>query len=455
MSKGGSSTSVEIPEYIENAARNNLQRADFVSKLGYVPQSFGPTVAAFTPMQQSAFGNTAAAADAFGLGTPTGADIYGGMGAPTQFANGVSAYSAAPIFNQTMADFAAARPGQFNAINSMFIDPYGYNPAGFFDMGGLVDVNTGLPTDTTTTTPSTGGGGGGGGGISSTTIPPFTFTPTDVTRTDAAADLNLAIQPDADIFAATPEIIRESQAILATDPTNPRYNDAFRNVFEYQSEQARQDPFGQVTGYGITPEILGQTGVEAFMPPSIGEGQIPEGSFTEDLTRSLTDPGYDPQGTVLSRALGDIFGSTSPQTQARLDAEIAARAASSDNSKQRRASELSGLIQSVGGQELIDSGFEGAGSQRMSLESSFGRLTTSDVVDQANLDQQSIPLGKGSVKDTRKVLDKAAQEGNLGAYVDSFMDKYGGDLNRFKEQTGISSATLKEIQKIAAAKVTA
>ena len=40
MGKGGSSTSVEIPDYIENAARNNLQRADFVSKLGYVPQSY-------------------------------------------------------------------------------------------------------------------------------------------------------------------------------------------------------------------------------------------------------------------------------------------------------------------------------------------------------------------------------------------------------------------------------
>ena len=31
MGKGGSSTSVEIPDDIENAARNNLQRADFVS----------------------------------------------------------------------------------------------------------------------------------------------------------------------------------------------------------------------------------------------------------------------------------------------------------------------------------------------------------------------------------------------------------------------------------------
>ena len=167
MGKGGSSTSVEIPEYIENAARNNLQRADFVSKLGYVPQSFGATTAAFTPMQQSAFGNTAQAADAFGLGTPTGADIYGGMGAPTQFANGVSAYSAAPIFNQTMADFAAARPGQFNAINSMFIDPFGYNPAGAFNMSDLVDINSTPIDDTTTsTTTSTGGSGSGGGGSS-------------------------------------------------------------------------------------------------------------------------------------------------------------------------------------------------------------------------------------------------------------------------------------------------
>ena len=60
--------------------------------------------------------------------------------------------------------------------------------------------------------------------------------------------------------------------------------------------------------------------------------------------------------------------------------------------------------------------------------------------------------GKGSVKETRKVLDQAARDGNLGAYVDSFMDKFGGNLNTFQEKTGISSATLKDIEKIAAAK---
>ena len=159
MGKGGSSTNVEIPDYIENAARNNLARADFVSKLGFVPQSFGPTVAAFTPMQQSAFGNTAQAADAFGLGAPTGADVFGGMGEPTTYADGIRAYSAAPLFNQTMDEFAAARPGQFNAINSMFIDPFGYNPAGIFDMGELVDINS-TPVIDDTSTPTTSGGGG-------------------------------------------------------------------------------------------------------------------------------------------------------------------------------------------------------------------------------------------------------------------------------------------------------
>jgi len=141
-----------------------------------VPQSFGPTVAAFTPMQQSAFGNTAQAANAFGLGAPTGADVFGGMGEPTTYADGIRAYSAAPLFNQTMDAFAAARPGQFNAINSMFIDPFGYNPAGTFDMGSLVDINSTPVIDDTTTstpvtsTPTTGGGGGGSSSIIDTGV---------------------------------------------------------------------------------------------------------------------------------------------------------------------------------------------------------------------------------------------------------------------------------------------
>ena len=51
--KGGSTTSsVEIPEYIEEAARRNLAKAEDISQIGYVPY-YGPDVAAFTPFQEA------------------------------------------------------------------------------------------------------------------------------------------------------------------------------------------------------------------------------------------------------------------------------------------------------------------------------------------------------------------------------------------------------------------
>ena len=151
-------------------------------------------------------------------------------------------------------------------------------------------------------------------------------------------------------------------------------------------------------------------------------------------------------------SFGNIFGQPSQQAQNRYIQEVRQRQVASDNAAQSRESELVNLISGVGGQGLLDSGVELAGDQTMALERQFGTLTTSEVVDQANLEQKSIPLGKGGKDQTRKVLDKAAQEGNLGAYVDSFMDKYGGNLNKFREDTGISSAVIKDIQKIAAAK---
>ena len=123
--KGGStSSSVEIPEYIEKAAQRNLNKAERISQLGYVPY-YGPDVAAFTPMQQASFQNTANVANAFGMGTPTSqSDIMGGMGAPTQYAGGVSGYSSAPIYEQSLDELARQRPGQKSYMDSFFIDPY-------------------------------------------------------------------------------------------------------------------------------------------------------------------------------------------------------------------------------------------------------------------------------------------------------------------------------------------
>lgn len=122
--KGGSTTSeVKIPEYIEAASKANLARASDISKIGYTPY-YGPDVAAFSPMQQAAFQNTADTAGAFGLAAPTSQqDIMGGMPAPTTYAGGVQGYSSAPMYEQSVAELAARRPGQYEAIMSQFIDP--------------------------------------------------------------------------------------------------------------------------------------------------------------------------------------------------------------------------------------------------------------------------------------------------------------------------------------------
>lgn len=120
--KGGSSTtSVEIPEWMESAAKSNLARAEDVSKIGYVPY-YGPDVAAMTPMQEAAAQNVASAASAFGMQAPTGAGVTG-MPAAQEFAGGIRGYSSAPMFEQSLETLEQERPGQKKAIDDMFISP--------------------------------------------------------------------------------------------------------------------------------------------------------------------------------------------------------------------------------------------------------------------------------------------------------------------------------------------
>ena len=144
--KGGSTTSqVQIPEYIEAAAQRNLNKAERISQLGYVPY-YGPDVAALTPMQQASMQNVAGAAGAFGLAAPTGQDIYG-MPAPTTYAGGIQGYSSAPMFEQAQAELATRRPAQKSYIDSFFIDPftgqYGSNvqaPVDYTQLGTVADI---------------------------------------------------------------------------------------------------------------------------------------------------------------------------------------------------------------------------------------------------------------------------------------------------------------------------
>ena len=165
MAKGGSTSStVSVPQYIEDAAKRNLNRADDISKIGFTPD-YGPTVAAATPMMEAATQNVANTADYFGVGSNMSQrDIMGGMDDPTTYANGVRGYSAAPIYEQSLETLAEKRPGQYDYINSMFIDPVTGLPGS--RVGESIDYTQPPPVD-----------GGGAGGSNNNDSDPFNIAP--------------------------------------------------------------------------------------------------------------------------------------------------------------------------------------------------------------------------------------------------------------------------------------
>lgn len=274
--KGGSSTSsVQIPEYIETAAQNNLNMAQDVSQIGFVPQ-YGPSVAAFTPMTNASFDNTANAASAFGMTTPAAGSsaAYGGMGPATDYGNGVMGYSAKPIYDNMMSEFAADRPGQYNYINSFFIDP----------VTGAPGANVRPQTDYTSLQTT-------GDAVSAQQANDLA-----IAQAQAGANPNLAVQPNDQIFNIAPPEVQTAQQIVSTDPTNPQYNEAFQTVYDYQAAQAEQDPTGQSTGFGITPEMIDAAGVDAFLPPTV-DPDAQASSLITNPAEGITDTSTASSGT--------------------------------------------------------------------------------------------------------------------------------------------------------------
>jgi hypothetical protein len=213
--KGGtSSTSVEIPAWLESAARQNIARADQIAQIGYVPY-YGPDVAAMTPMQLAAGGNINTAASAFGLGAPS--SPMAGM-QPAMNYGGMAAYSSAPLYEQSLAQLAASRPGQFAALQAPFLNPV-----------------TGAPP-----------------------AAPFSANLAFADQTMAPMMANAAFGGGSD-----------SSAPIAMAPPTA----AMRPV--------------------MRPDRDSDNGSS-----NIG--------FGSDLSRSLTDPNYDPPGNVISRALGTV-----------------------------------------------------------------------------------------------------------------------------------------------------
>ena len=124
---GSSSSSVEIPEWVEEPSKRNLERAERASQIGYQPY-YGPDVAAFTPTQESVFQANNQAAQAFGI-VPQGQGYQSGVPTPQTFDNGMQGYSSGSLYDMAMAELAKRNPGQYNAYNDLFIDPQTGAPA--------------------------------------------------------------------------------------------------------------------------------------------------------------------------------------------------------------------------------------------------------------------------------------------------------------------------------------
>lgn len=140
---GGKKTTTEttVPEWIRAPAERNLQRAEALQQIEYMPY-YGAEVAAFNPNQEMAFQNNANTAAAFGLLAPT--DAMAGMPTPTTYDNGMKGYSSIPIYDQAKKDLAANYGDTVDAYDALF--------------------GNAVPALVAQQTP--GGGGGGGGSIS-------------------------------------------------------------------------------------------------------------------------------------------------------------------------------------------------------------------------------------------------------------------------------------------------
>lgn len=114
---GSSSSETTIPEWLEQPAREMLQRSIDQSKVGHMPYA-GPQVAGLDPQQVAAMQNTSSAASAFGLNSAAPR-----VPEATDYGNGLWGVSSMPLYQQQMQYMQNERPGQLQYYNDFFVDP--------------------------------------------------------------------------------------------------------------------------------------------------------------------------------------------------------------------------------------------------------------------------------------------------------------------------------------------
>jgi hypothetical protein len=144
MAGGGSETTtstIEIPQWLQEAAQSGLARGQQAASIGYVPYR-GPDVAALTPLQQAAMANTSAASSAFGLGPSPMPGA--GMPAVQTFAGGLQGYSSAPLYDQALRELQMRDPAQYAKLMAPFIDGGQFGITSM-PMGGMAPQSYGQP----------------------------------------------------------------------------------------------------------------------------------------------------------------------------------------------------------------------------------------------------------------------------------------------------------------------
>tara|TARA_R110001606_G_scaffold14754_1_gene61738 strand:- start:60 stop:788 length:729 start_codon:yes stop_codon:yes gene_type:complete len=124
--KGGKNTTEtekDLPDWLKQPAIRNLQRAEDVQRIEYMPYR-GAEIAAFNDTQNLAMNNNLATAKAFGLldatSTMKAEDM---MPTPTTFDGGFKGYSSMPLYDQALAETKKQQPGAIAQYEALFGAP--------------------------------------------------------------------------------------------------------------------------------------------------------------------------------------------------------------------------------------------------------------------------------------------------------------------------------------------
>ena len=115
MGGGSKSTSVTIPQWLEDAAKGGLSRSEEASRIPYAAY-YGPDVAAMTPLEMASMQGTSQMAGAFG--TPT-ADPMAGMPTAGNY-GGMNAYSSGPMYDAALAELQRRQPETYAKLMAPF-----------------------------------------------------------------------------------------------------------------------------------------------------------------------------------------------------------------------------------------------------------------------------------------------------------------------------------------------